>query len=1004
MEKRIEKLLGLMLVVVLCAAAIVAVGLVNSVDQENTEFFTGENVNGDNDGDADSSSTTVIFVRDPRQIDGTAYAIALLPQMGTQSQTTVKEKSNPEERSIGSQGQTAGAGKSSSLAMNVVIVLLIFALAIGLTLIYYRLKRKNVTNYKAAGFLSVLIMILSMFAVLQMNMNQDDTKSDIIYVNDATDISDNSAVLSGEIIDLDGNSALEVSIEWDLDSNPPYAHETDVQTMTVAGSFDETISGILEDTTYYYRVKAAGRDYTYYSQESSFTTPLREKTIYVHQAAIGVNDGTSWENAYTDLEVAIEAADSTDEILVALSEDPNEIGLAIRLHKSEAGEILIDETLVVGPNDTLEGSGTIDSNVTVTGTHSPGHSPGIQDITGDYTISGNLEIEIGGLDPGPSPSDPEDGYDQINVSGNITLGGTLDVVLINDFKPQVGQTFDFLNLTDPATHTISGAFADATGLFGFGDNKLYFEIVETAEKVYLEVKQFGGGGIQLKALGTHALGIGKVLCDYFSDTTYSGPLDNVDILGLIHGSVDFSISKEKINVDLDGDTVTTTDDQYTDATLITVSLTNLSLYIGTSSYGLTISSGDIYIASLKDGSSDDAWLAVLAKDITGLLDLPGISADLDSLSVKVNDSYGGAAICNWADGLDINKDGTYGDSTDDVIDFDGNETTTDDRIVFTTDYLKITGGLSGIDIFGLVTGGADFSVVKQFVDVDPDGNDNVDTGHGEVSLVTFGLYNLSLNVGGSSFGLVISGGNFGLASIDTGSETWTAVNADGISGSLTLPGISASIDSFTLEMNQYGGSATGPLDWTTSVDLTGDGDWDGEGVVDPGEALPTPVTMEMNYTGEYLHISGSLNSIDIFGLVTGGADFGVERKLVDIDPDGGSDVDTGHGEVPLVTFGLDNLSLNVGGTGFGLVISDGSFGLASIDTGSESWTAVNATGISGSLTLPGVTASINDFTLEINQYGGSWSWNGGSRFSPPDSRQHGSDLYGRISPYLRIAE
>jgi hypothetical protein len=129
--------------------------------------------------------------------------------------------------------------------------------------------------------------------------------------------------------------------------------------------------------------------------------------------------------------------------------------------------------------------------------------------------------------------------------------------------------------------------------------------------------------------------------------------------------------------------------------------------------------------------------------------------------------------------------------------------------------------------------------------------------------------------------------------------------------------------------------------------------------------------MEVTYTGEYLRISGSLNSIDIFGLVTGGADFGVERKLVDVDPDGGSDVDTSHAEVPLVMFGLDNLSLNVGGAGFGLVISGGSFGLASIDTGSESWTAVKASGISGSLTLSGISASIDSFTLEINQYGGS---------------------------------
>jgi len=98
-----------------------------------------------------------------------------------------------------------------------------------------------------------------------------------------------------------------------------------------------------------------------------------------------------------------------------------------------------------------------------------------------------LEIEIGGTTPGPG--DPaDDGYDQINVSGEASLEGTLQVSLINDFVPSPGDTFDFLTFG-----SLSGDFSQVTGPLGFGDGDLYFEVVEQADHLELVVAEIPTG-------------------------------------------------------------------------------------------------------------------------------------------------------------------------------------------------------------------------------------------------------------------------------------------------------------------------------------------------------------------------------------------------------------------------------------------------------------------------------------------------------------------------------
>jgi hypothetical protein len=88
----------------------------------------------------------------------------------------------------------------------------------------------------------------------------------------------------------------------------------------------------------------------------------------------------------------------------------------------------------------IKGTGTL-TNVNFTGTYSPGLSPAI--VTAGnlgFGSTSTLIMELGGTTPGS-------GYDQIQASGTLALGGTLNVSLINSFVPQLGQSFDILDWT-----------------------------------------------------------------------------------------------------------------------------------------------------------------------------------------------------------------------------------------------------------------------------------------------------------------------------------------------------------------------------------------------------------------------------------------------------------------------------------------------------------------------------------------------------------------------------
>jgi fibronectin-binding autotransporter adhesin len=93
----------------------------------------------------------------------------------------------------------------------------------------------------------------------------------------------------------------------------------------------------------------------------------------------------------------------------------------------------------------VTGSGTFSGTGTnyFEGDFHPGSSPAEVSFGGDVVFGplAGLQMELGGMVGG-------DEYDQLNVAGDLTLGGTLQVVLIDGFAPGVGDTFDILDFDD----------------------------------------------------------------------------------------------------------------------------------------------------------------------------------------------------------------------------------------------------------------------------------------------------------------------------------------------------------------------------------------------------------------------------------------------------------------------------------------------------------------------------------------------------------------------------
>ena len=125
----------------------------------------------------------------------------------------------------------------------------------------------------------------------------------------------------------------------------------------------------------------------------------------------------------------------------------------------------------------IEGTGTLDvSEISFIneGFISPGLSPGTLEILGDYVQSpaGTLVLEVSGGDEGPR--------DQIVITGNASLGGSIEVIFLGDYLPTSEDAFEFLTVSG----TVEGQFDQATAR-GAGPGGGRFDIMQDGNSFML---------------------------------------------------------------------------------------------------------------------------------------------------------------------------------------------------------------------------------------------------------------------------------------------------------------------------------------------------------------------------------------------------------------------------------------------------------------------------------------------------------------------------------------
>jgi autotransporter-associated beta strand protein len=167
------------------------------------------------------------------------------------------------------------------------------------------------------------------------------------------------------------------------------------------------------------------------------------------------------------------------------------------------GEVVVNGSqplipVTVDSGATLGGSGTV-GTILANGIISPGTSPVILNSSNvTFSASGNFTVNLTGPNPGPG------GYDQLNVSGTVSLGNATLMVLPAFTTPvSIGQQFTILN--NQGANPITGTFSGLPGGSLFNADGYTFRISYvggTGKDVVLTVWGVPGNTVTVNAVAT----------------------------------------------------------------------------------------------------------------------------------------------------------------------------------------------------------------------------------------------------------------------------------------------------------------------------------------------------------------------------------------------------------------------------------------------------------------------------------------------------------------------
>src|SRR2546429_625634 len=350
--------------------------------------------------------------------------------------------------------------------------------------------------------------------------------------------------------------------------------------------------------------------------------------------------------------------------------------------------------------------------------------------------------------------------------------------------------------------------------------------------------------------------------------------------------------------------------------LLAFSFSQLNLAIGTTTFGLAITGGSIHAAALSDGAGA-SWFGLHGTSLSGSLNIPGVTATVSGLEVKVNQFSGSAtAAIDWTQ--------TALAST---------------NIGLSSAILAAEGDLTSLSVFDLLSGSMHFSLSKAPVTLtSPPVNSQ--------PLLSFSFSQLNLAIGTTTFGLAITGGSIKAAALSDGAgASWFGLHGTGLSGSLNIPGVTATVAGLEVKVNKFSGTASAAIDWTQAA-LTSTG---------------------VGLASQILAAEGDLTSLNVFDLLSGSMHFSLSKAPVTLS----SPSVTGQ---PLLSFSFSQLNLAIGTPTFGLSITSGSINAAALSDGAgASWFGLHGTGLSGSLNIPGVSATVAGLEVKVNQFSGAAS-------------------------------